>query len=301
MITYMANPVNMAFGPMLAGNLGMIVTPKQGNKLMAGVTWCLDNGCGPGKDGQIGGGYPGDAKFLELLDKYRAYSDDCLFVVAPDVLCDAAATLARSEPMFTEIRKRGYKAALVAQDGLEHIKDQIPWDKFDCLFIGGSTEWKLGKAARRLIRLARKYGKWIHMGRVNSYKRLAYAHSIGCDSADGTYCVRKPSYCVPKVLEWLKNSRHRVPLRMLGRQEILSAVAEYDEIGQAAFLAKYGFGRARSYRLTINGKTYDSKAIVGAAYGYLRGRAALTAADFTGGAASVQRLLNGLGFQVQIV
>lgn len=87
-------------------------------------------------------------------------------------------------------------------------------------------------------------------------------------------------------------------LRELSRREILQAVAEYDRLGPDRFLEKYGFGRARSYWLVIDGKTYDSKAIAGAAHGYLPGREPLTAADFSGGTATVGRLLSRLGFQV---
>ena len=87
-------------------------------------------------------------------------------------------------------------------------------------------------------------------------------------------------------------------LREPSRREILQAVAEYDRLGQDRFLEKYGFGKARSYRLVVDGKTYDSKAIVGAAHGFLPGREPLAAADFSGGAATVGHLLSSLGFQV---
>ena len=87
-------------------------------------------------------------------------------------------------------------------------------------------------------------------------------------------------------------------LRELSRREILQAVAEYDRLGRVRFLEKYEFGPARSYRLVIDGKTYDSKAIVGAAHGFLPGQEALTAHDFSGGAATVGRLLSRLGFEV---
>jgi 5-methylcytosine-specific restriction protein A len=89
-----------------------------------------------------------------------------------------------------------------------------------------------------------------------------------------------------------------VALPELSRREILQAVAEYDRLGPDRFLEKYGFGAARSYWLVVDGKTYDSKAIVGAAHGYLPGREPLAAYDFSGGAATVGRLLSGLGFQV---
>ena len=95
------------------------------------------------------------------------------------------------------------------------------------------------------------------------------------------------------------NAYHcRVALRELSRREILQAVAEYDRLGQDRFLEKYGFGKARSYRLVVDGKTYDSKAIVGAAHSFLPGREPLAAADFSGGAATVGHLLSSLGFQV---
>ena len=82
---------------------------------------------------------------------------------------DAAATLTRSAPFLPAIRALGYPAALVAQDGLEDL--DVPWDDFDVLFIGGSTEWKLGPHARALAAEAKARGKGVHMGRVNSQRR----------------------------------------------------------------------------------------------------------------------------------
>jgi 5-methylcytosine-specific restriction enzyme A len=82
------------------------------------------------------------------------------------------------------------------------------------------------------------------------------------------------------------------------RREILQAVAECDRLGRDRFLEKYGFGPARSYLLVVDGKTYDSKAIVGAAHGYLPDSEPLGAHDFSGGAATVGRLLTNLGFEV---
>jgi 5-methylcytosine-specific restriction protein A len=87
-------------------------------------------------------------------------------------------------------------------------------------------------------------------------------------------------------------------LRDLTQREILQAVAEFDRIGRDRFLEKYGFGPARSYLLVVDGKTYDSKAIVGAAHGYLADREPLAPSDFSGGAATVGRVLTGLGFEV---
>jgi hypothetical protein len=95
----------------------------------------------------------------------------------------------------------GLPVALVAQDGLENL--HIPWCSFDALFLGGSTAWKLGPAARDLTRQAKGRRKHVHMGRVNSLDRLRYAAAIGCDSADGTYVAHGPDVNLPKLLRWL--------------------------------------------------------------------------------------------------
>lgn len=190
---YFANPCGEAvIEKMKEGVLGFIDTPRQGNIKPDGVIWCADNGC-------FGKGYPGDDKWLAWLEKLGP--TDCVFATAPDVVGDAEATMERSLPLLPEIRKRGFPAALVAQDGLEGL--DIPWDDFDALFIGGSTEWKLGEAAKALVAEANTRGKYTHMGRVNSKKRYNYARSIGCDSVDGTFLVFGPKVNLPKLLTWI--------------------------------------------------------------------------------------------------
>jgi 5-methylcytosine-specific restriction enzyme A len=53
---------------------------------------------------------------------------------------------------------------------------------------------------------------------------------------------------------------------------VLRAMAEFRELGREVFLERYGFGEARSYFVLEDGARYDSKAIAGAAHGFLRGR-----------------------------
>jgi hypothetical protein len=191
---YFANPSTQTVrDAMTAGLLGCIVTPKQGNRLPDDVRFCADNGA-------FGKGYPGDATWWAWLQSLPA--DRCAFAVAPDVPFDAAATLERSGPWLPRIRGLGIPAAFAAQDGLETM--DVPWDDFDVLFIGGTTEWKLGRHARALIREAKLRGKPTHMGRVNSEQRLRYAHHVGCDSADGTYLAFGPDVNLPDVLAWLR-------------------------------------------------------------------------------------------------
>jgi hypothetical protein len=91
-----------------------------------------------------------------------------------------------------------------------------------------------------------------------------------------------------------------VALADVTREAVLTAVVEYDELGQDQFLGKYGFDRARLYVLVRDGKSYDSKAIAGAAHGFLPGQKPLTAREFSGGEATVGRLLRRLGFTIQV-
>ncbi|MFE7131856.1 HNH endonuclease [Streptomyces sp. NPDC057638] len=82
------------------------------------------------------------------------------------------------------------------------------------------------------------------------------------------------------------------------RTEVDLAIKEYDALGRDAFLRTYGFGPARRYLLEHAGRPYDSKAIVGAAHGFLPGRGPLAAADFSGGADHAVRRLRELGYVV---
>lgn len=81
---------------------------------------------------------------------------------------------------------------------------------------------------------------------------------------------------------------------------VRQAMAEFDRRGRTAFLHRYGFGKSREYLLRDDaGQLYDSKAIVGAAFGHQHPeRGPLRPADFTGGEHTVQRKLEELGFDV---
>ncbi|MGW6377059.1 HNH endonuclease [Rhodococcus sp. NPDC055112] len=87
-------------------------------------------------------------------------------------------------------------------------------------------------------------------------------------------------------------------LANLTAESVERALAECEDLGDDAFLAKYEFGRATAYVIHHNGRTYDSKAIAGAAHGHLPGRAPLRKDEFSGGEKTVARKLRKLGFHV---
>jgi hypothetical protein len=181
---------------MSAGRIGCMTTPAQGNRIPQGALYAADNG-------KFGKGWPGPAAWWAwLTDTITQYgADRCLWAVAPDVPTDAAATLAESLPWLARIRKFGVPVAFAAQDGSEH--GLIPWGAFDVLFLAGSTEWKIGPAARQLAAEARARGLAVHMGRVNSRQRLRLADAFGCATADGTYLAFGPDQNLPRLLAWV--------------------------------------------------------------------------------------------------
>ncbi|MFJ7774603.1 HNH endonuclease [Streptomyces yangpuensis] len=84
------------------------------------------------------------------------------------------------------------------------------------------------------------------------------------------------------------------------QESVLKAIAEYDELGRAAFLAKYGFGEARLYVVAYDGREYDSKAIAGVAHQWDQGRP-LRPDEFSGGKEHAAAWLKRAGFQVKAV
>lgn len=174
-------------------NLGILTSPRGGHSpqyiRQTGCRWAMD------KDAFSQAGFGAEA-FTERLELLHGVPG-CLFVCAPDVVCDPVQTLANFYEWELPIVYRGYPVAFVAQDHTEHLP--IPWMLFDALFLGGSTKWKLSIGAAELSREAKRRGKWVHMGRVNSHKRIRYAQMIGCDSVDGTHFSIEPGQIAQKL------------------------------------------------------------------------------------------------------
>lgn len=200
---YLSGAVNPVIRSVAADhpNLGVLVQPGTDSyRLIVNEYswWAADNGCFAKGDSFDVDGW---LRWVEGIAADEALRSTCLFVVCPDVVGDAAGTIARSAPILPLVRKLGLPAAFAAQDGLELL--DIPWDTFDVLFIGGSTEWKLGPEAAQIAKEARHRGKWVHMGRVNSWKRCHLARLSHADSVDGTFLAFGPTKNWPRLESWL--------------------------------------------------------------------------------------------------
>jgi hypothetical protein len=203
-------------------DFGVLFNPLMGNNPKDVGVFALDNGVFT--EWQSKGKKPFSLpRFLGLLDKWAHIAGQALFAAAPDRFGDWRGSVERSLPVLPLIRELGYKAAFVAQNGLEYHLAKIPWSAFDVLFLGGGPEaqfvtkenrrgeWKLSWGARRLCELALRKGKQIHMGRVNSEIRIRAAAAMGCASADGTFLARRGrDQGVPEVHGWLDSINEEV-------------------------------------------------------------------------------------------
>lgn len=124
--------------------------------------------------------------FVALLDREYDARKQCRFVAVPDVVGSSIRTLEVFEAW--RYRLQQWPLALVAQDGQESLP--IPWTGIEAVFIGGSTGWKMGIHAEHIIKAAKALGKWVHVGRVNTYGRFEHFEKLGADSIDGSGLAR---------------------------------------------------------------------------------------------------------------
>jgi hypothetical protein len=215
-ITYLTGSTNDKLertGAFRDHGIGILIQPKSRyhTRLHAYPCWGGDNGAFT----MVGAFCPKRFRAMLAKKELREHASTCLFIAAPDVLkvmpngmvhADAVATLKQYAQWAHVIRDHGLPSALIAQNGLERMLDDVPWDLVDALFVGGSTEWKLGRGARTCVQAAAALGKHTHMGRVNSYRRLARAQSWDVNSADGTFLSFAPDTNLPRLVAWLNQT-----------------------------------------------------------------------------------------------
>lgn len=150
--------------------------------------------------------------WLRELERFQPYREQCLGIVIPDAVGDALTTIKRWNDHGHIPKEMGYPVCFVTQDGVDF--GQIPWDELDVLFIGGTDKHKLEGEGEALCREALERGKWIHVGRVNSARRIErfwYA-----DSYDGTTLSIEPSiHNQRKILNAAREATQRKKERRL--------------------------------------------------------------------------------------
>jgi hypothetical protein len=142
--------------------------PRQGNIVIG--KWALDNDCFNGDFNKL--------IFDSFLSKNITKKENCLFIVMPDIVGNPIKTKQQWDIYAPDYEE--WPRAFVAQDGQE----SMDYPKgFDCLFIGGTTEWKMSRKAIQCIDWAMEHRKHIHIGRINTYKR--YCHFADLEGSEG--------------------------------------------------------------------------------------------------------------------
>lgn len=175
---------------------GFMLQPGMGNRPnLSNTLWAADHGQFRDPDW-----YDFERHYEWLIDR-MPYQRTNLFVTLPDSYGRADVSMDMALAVLPEIKSLGYSVALVAQDGTEQLP--VPWALIDALFIGGTNPWRESAPCGALAAEAKRNGKWLHLGRVSSLRRLETAQIMGCDSADGTAAAFAPDKIVPQINGWL--------------------------------------------------------------------------------------------------
>lgn len=172
-----------------AAGWGWMVGPlDMGGPILGGMPYALDNGAWPcfsrGLDWD-------ESAFLVALNRYGW---GARFVVVPDVVADADKSLRLTQLWLPKLLARHdlcrSRILVAVQDGMQ-FPDILPLliDKRVGIFIGGSTEWK----ERAIIpwgRWAKERDLYVHVGRVNTRRRILLCAAGYADSFDGTSATR---------------------------------------------------------------------------------------------------------------
>lgn len=185
--------------------IGSLITPRSGDTEEKIIRHNLTFGA----DNDAFSGFHFD-RYIDMLQRLRNWGPQPLWVTLPDVVGDSQETMILAEEWASTVRNVfNFKAAYVIQDG-QTVKN-LPWELADAIFIGGTTGYKLGYEVRKIVREANKRNIWVHMGRVNTRKRIVYAHQIGCDSVDGSAFSMYRDTHLPWAIQWLEElGDHRV-------------------------------------------------------------------------------------------
>lgn len=89
------------------------------------------------------------------------------------------------------------------------------------------------------------------------------------------------------------------PGDVTSRPAVLTAIEEYDQLGQKSFLERYGFRKSTKFVVHHNGHDYDSKALLAAAHGFqYPDKGPLSNDMFSGGEQTTSRF-RALGFEIR--
>lgn len=145
-----------------------------------GMRFALDNGAWTSHEQ----GRPFDARrFEHALGLFGLAAD---WIVVPDIVMGGRDSLDFSRRWLPRMRARfpTQRLLIAVQDGMTPC-DLPEISPTTGIFVGGSTDWKLG-TMQSWATFARSRGAYIHVGRVNTARRIAICAAAAVDSFDGS-------------------------------------------------------------------------------------------------------------------
>jgi hypothetical protein len=142
-----------------------------------------------------------EAAFLEAYRELGAGADFC---VLPDIVGDGQRSLEFSLSWLS--RLGDCPLYLAVQDGME-ADNVMPIGGIAGIFVGGTSAWKEASLPT-WGRLAKAKGVRLHVGRVNTARRIHLCEAAGADSFDGSSVSR---YAL--TLPLLENARQQMGFR----------------------------------------------------------------------------------------
>lgn len=138
--------------------------------------------------------------WIEMLDWVKMTGLVPLWAAVPDVVTNRQATIANWGKYSHEIKRRGWKAAFCAQDGMN--PNDVP-DDADVVFVGGSDGWKFPN-----LRMWTDNFPRVHCARVTSIKMIEACERLGCESVDSTGWFRAQKDHIAGIEAFIEGHRN---------------------------------------------------------------------------------------------
>ena len=229
-------------GRLFPGRVGQLIGPGGWREPCEYLPYALDNGAFGAFTKKVEWE---PRPFLDLLERAKVARQRPVWVAVPDAVANARATKERWLEWAPRVRAYGFPCAFVVQDGM--TREDVPLDA-DVVFVGGSVGWKWSTLASWCAWFTR-----VHVGRVNSLRRLIDCEERGVESVDGTGWFRGDEMQGREFVQYVAQTHQRQvgifePLPEPEEVEVPGVVC--DECGRSIPSAVHtpGTGAARSAR-----------------------------------------------------
>ena len=177
------------------GRMGHLYSVGGLSRLHSFVPFALDNGRFPAWENKCEWD---EEAYLGMLDRVVNMGGKPMWLLVPDVVGDAAATLMEWDKWAHRLTQYRWPLAFAVQDGMN--PENVPKEA-EVVFVGGSTEWK----RKTMYDWCDQFDR-VHVGRINTNKWLWECDQAGVESCDGTGWFRGDQQQLDGLIDYLERS-----------------------------------------------------------------------------------------------